>query len=79
MTMVVANVLMVVFSVAAIFLTNLPDAAKIKKFSSIMGLLAQPFWFYVAYHSQQIGIFILTIIYTGCWFMGFWNTWIRPK
>lgn len=72
------NVMMVVCGIIAIYLTNLPEGHKYKKYAPIAGLTGQPFWFYVCWVTQQWGIFALTAVYSYCWAKGFWNYW-KPK
>jgi hypothetical protein len=47
-----------------------------RKYSSIFGLIGQPFWFYTTYIAEQWGIFFLTIFYTIAWGRWFYYSWI---
>ena len=47
-----------------------------RKWSSIFGMISQPFWFYSAYIAEQWGIFFLCMIYTVAWGRGIKNNWL---
>ena len=51
----------------------------IKKYACLVGLSGQPFWFYETFSNQQYGIFVLTILYTAIWIIGFYNYWIKNR
>lgn len=65
------------FGVIAAWLTQQGNE-RLKKYACIFGLLSQPFWFYAALQTNQWGMFLLSIIYTGVWLIGFRNYWIKP-
>jgi len=67
-----------VFGVTAIVLSQSKDFV-VRKWSSVFGLLGQPFWFYSAYTTAQWGIFILCFFYLGAWMYGFYNHWVKGK
>lgn len=48
-----------------------------RKYSSIFGLIGQPFWFYSAYEAEQWGIFVLCFFYAYAWGRGFINNWVK--
>lgn len=53
---------------------------KLHPFASILGLLGQPFWFYMAYKTEAWGVGFLCCLYTKSWFKGFKKYWIdKPK
>ena len=39
----------------------------------IMGILAQPFWFYESWLHKQWGIFLLTVWHLAAWVVGIWT------
>lgn len=66
-----------VFGVLAVYLVGRTDRAK--KYGYIIGLCGQPFWFIEAIHTQQWGIFIISLFYTYSWGTGVYNNWIKHK
>lgn len=54
------------------------ESVNFRKYSSVFGLIGQPFWFYSAYSADQWGIFILCFFYTLSWAKGFYLYWIKP-
>jgi len=48
-----------------------------RKWSSVFGCIAQPFWFIATWKAQQWGMFFLCFFYTAAWFKGFYNYWIK--
>ena len=48
-----------------------------KKYAPVVGLLSQPFWFYVTWQLGMPGMFILTIGYTYAWCVGINNEWMQ--
>ncbi len=51
----------------------------LRRYACLFGLIAQPFWFYSAWHAQQWGIMGLCFVYTWGWFKGFRNFWILGR
>jgi hypothetical protein len=49
-----------------------------RRYACLVGIAAQPFWFYATYTAEQWGIFILSFFYTAAWARGVWNYWIAP-
>lgn len=43
----------------------------------ILGLLAQPFWYYTAIKNHQYGVTILNICYTYCWIQGIYFNFVK--
>lgn len=50
--------------------------AKYRKWSSVFGLMGQPFWFHATYTGQQWGIFAVCFVYSAVWCKGFYNNWL---
>lgn len=75
--MVLSQIFIAVFGISAVFLSQMNDL-KYRRWSSVCGLISQPFWFYTAWMTGSWGIFILCFFYTWAWALGFWNTWIVP-
>lgn len=62
--------------VTAILLTQ-SRSEKARRWACIVGLAAQPFWFWATYSAAQWGIFAMTFLYTASWGKGLWTHWIR--
>lgn len=73
----ISDAVILVSGAASIWMVN--QRGKIKKWASIVGLIAQPFWFYTSFTHHQWGIFILVFFYTFSWLQGFYNSWIRKQ
>ena len=52
---------------------------KWKRYGYILGIIAQPFWFYTTFTHQQYGITILSFWYTYSWGLGIYNYWIKKE
>ena len=50
-----------------------------KKYGYPIGLIAQPFWAYSAFTTQQWGILALTAFYSYSWGQGIYNSFIKNK
>jgi hypothetical protein len=74
---VIAQVMIAVFGVTAVFLSQ--DARESRRrWSSIFGLIGQPFWFWTTASAGQWGMFGLCFLYTFCYWRGLNQFWIRP-
>lgn len=66
------------FSVAAIWLSQ--DARWTRRrWACVLGLIAQPAWFYATWKAEQWGIFALCFVYAGCWARGFMTYWVDAR
>lgn len=74
----IAQLCIGLFGVTAVFLSQHP-APVIRRWSAVVGLIAQPFWFYTAFVHGQWGIFFLAFLYTYSWSTGIWHNWIVPR
>lgn len=72
----ISQIGIVFFGVLAAWLTQQANENR-KKYACIFGLISQPFWVYSSIESNQWGIFLLSIIYTGVWLIGFKNYWVK--
>ncbi len=43
----------------------------------VLGMCAQPFWYYTAITKEQWGILVISFVYTGIWAKGFYTHWIK--
>lgn len=48
-----------------------------QRWACVLGLIAQPAWFYATWKAGQWGIFGLAFLYTACWARGAYNFWWR--
>ena len=72
----ISQIFIGLFGVVGIWLTQQSNE-NIKKYACVLGLIAQPFWFYSMYQSEQWGVFVLCFFYTYAWGLGFYNGWIK--
>lgn len=64
--------------VAAIWLSQ-DKRESWRRYSCVLGLIGQPFWFYSSWKAQQWGIFLLSIFYTWAWIRGLRMYWLRSR
>lgn len=76
MLLIVSNIFIVIFGVLAVWLSQ-SDKDYIRAYSSIVGLLSQPFWFYITIHTEQWGMVLVCCLYTVGWAKGFYNNWMK--
>lgn len=72
----IEQVAIALFGVTAVFLSQ-DLRADVRRWAPILGLLAQPFWFYATWKAGQWGIFALSFLYAFSWARGFYNQWLR--
>jgi nicotinamide riboside transporter PnuC len=65
---VIAQVGIPIFGFSAMFLV-----ARKNKWGFVLGLLAQPFWFFTAYTHDQWGIILNSIVYSAIWVYGIYK------
>jgi nicotinamide riboside transporter PnuC len=70
----ISQVVIMVTGIASIILV-----AKKNKWGFLIGLLAQPFWFYTTTVNKQWGLFLLTIAYTFVWSYGIYEWFIKKN
>ena len=63
-----------VFGFLAVLLSQQRNLAW-QRWAPILGLMAQPFWFYATFTAEQWGIFALSFFYTWAWLVGLRNHW----
>lgn len=64
------------FGMTAVFLVNDPRP-DVRRWGSVMGLLAQPFWYYESWSHGQWGIMGCSVFYSYSWARGFYHAWIK--
>lgn len=68
----------IVCGVFSAWLSQDPEFEK-RKWSSIAGLIAQPFWFYSTYINDQWGMFAVSFVFLAAYARGFWEHWIKKN
>lgn len=76
--MIATQVGIALCGVTAVFLSQEESIAR-RRWSSVFGLLGQPFWVVETYTHQQWGILALTALFTWSWARGFWKYWVAPR
>jgi len=66
-----------VFGCSSIWIVGRPEHWR--RFGYILGLLSQPFWFYMAIKTGQWGVFTLSLFYSYSWAQGVWFHLVRPE
>lgn len=72
----IAQIGIAVFGVAAIWCSQDPRRS-VQRWACVLGLLAQPFWFWTTFVHEQWGIFALCFFYAYSWWRGvrtYWRT-----
>jgi len=70
------------FAQAMILVTSLVSIiliAKKSKWGWVVGLAAQPFWYYTSYVNGQWGVFLNSVMYTFAWAYGAWKWFSEPE
>jgi len=62
--------------VTSIFLSQ-SERREMRRWACVVGLLAQPFWFWTTWKTGQYGIFALCWLYALSWAKGFHTYWIK--
>jgi len=75
---IVSQIFIGLFGVTAIFLTQ-DHRHEWRKWASVFGLAASPFWFYTTIYNEQWGITALNFLYLYSWGRGFVNVWIKGE
>lgn len=78
MTSTITQIVIALTGVTAIFLTQ-SRSAKVRKWACVLGLMAQPAWFYSSWIAEQWGIFAMCFFYTFAWAKGFYVHWIKDR
>lgn len=74
----IEQIIIAVFGLGATWLSQ--DARlKWQRWACILGLVAQPAWFYATWKAEQWGIFVLAFFYTWAWARGVWNFWLARR
>lgn len=64
------------FTISAVLLNNSENKIE-RKIAPILGLAAQPLWFYKAFVGHDLGIFIVTVCLSASWLRGYYNQWMK--
>ena len=79
LTEIIVQSIIMFTGIIAIYLTQQENRKDWKKYACIFGLISQPFFLYTTYVNDQIGMFILSIMYTYVWYIGFKNIWLMTN
>ena len=69
------QLMIAVLSLASVAL--LTSKNKISRYGYVIGLLSQPFWLYETWSAGQVGMFVLSVVYTFMWIRGIYNHFIK--
>lgn len=73
-----AQIVIIACGAASVWLTA-QRAVRVRRWGYIVGLCAQPAWFWTTIYHEQYLIAALAVWYTYSWGQGIWNFWIRPS
>ncbi len=73
--MILTQIGIAVFGVAAVWLSQ-DERIERRRWSSVCGLLGQPFWVAETVAAEQWGILALCVLYTWSWARGFRAHWL---
>lgn len=74
----ISNTMIFVLSGLAVYINNYENTA-LRRWTYIVGICAQPFWFYTSITTHQYGLLLVTAIYTYCYAQGIYTFWIKPN
>lgn len=75
--MIITQIGIALCGVTAVYLSQ--DARlERRRWSSVFGLAAQPFWLIETLSAHQYGILALCVLYTYSWARGFYVNWVAP-
>lgn len=72
--MSIGQLWIVLTGVFAVFLTQC--APRLQRFACLFGMAGQPAWIYAALQSRQLGVLIVSALYTLAWGKGIWTHWL---
>jgi hypothetical protein len=61
---------------SAIFLA-MDHRQHVRKWGPVLGLITQPFWFWMTWSNELWGVFALCPLYTWGWWRGFKREWFK--
>ncbi len=70
-----ANIIIPVFGTLAFAMSQTSNPV-LRKYAPILGLSAQPFWFYTQWTSANFGVILICFLYTGIWMFSFYLQWV---
>jgi hypothetical protein len=73
----ISQVIIFVLGVPALWLVGRPE--KWSRWGFVLGLLAQPAWYYSTITNHQYGIVALNVFYTFCWLQGIYYGFIKKS
>lgn len=73
----IEQIIIAVFGVGATWLSQDPRRQR-QRWACVLGLAAQPAWFWMAWKAEQWGVIVLVFLYGWCWLRGLYHHWLRP-
>lgn len=73
-----AQIFIAIFGVSAVWLSQSANETQ-RKWSPVLGLLGQPFWFWTTYTHGQYGMFALCFLYAACYLRGYRQFWMDGR
>ena len=70
-----ANVIIPVFGTLAFAMSQTSNPV-LRKYAPILGLSAQPFWFYTQWTSANFGVILICFLYAGIWVFSLYHQWV---
>jgi hypothetical protein len=73
----ISQIMLFLFGTLAVLLLTLNN--RWSKWGPIIGVLAQPFFFYSAISDEAWGLFAVTFVYLFIYIYGIYNFWIKKE
>lgn len=54
-------------------------SGKLRRWAPVLGCIGQPAWFFTTIVNAQIGLVLLSVVYTVAWARGFYLQWVVPE
>lgn len=67
--------LILICGVGAIWLAN-ERSDRLRRWAPVFGLIGQPAWIIAALEAQQLGVLLVSLLYTVAWARGLFVHWI---
>lgn len=74
----VSQISLTILSLAGV-VASVSHNFKLRRWSPVLGVVAQPFWLYSTWHAGMWGIFAVSFVYLAIYSFGVWNLWSGPK
>jgi hypothetical protein len=70
------NILIVIVGPSASIMSQ-SKQFRLRKFAPMVAIWGQPAWIYLAWTSNNMGMFAVCFLYTYGWLLGIYNYWIK--